>query len=101
MTVVSHFVPLGYAIYGHDQRGHGLSPGNRGHINKFDDLVQDLHKFITFVNDRENLPIFLFGNSMGGAVTIYYTLTISNPLIRGCRLCRYILNTAGIVVNAP
>lgn len=89
MTIVTHFIEKGYTIYGYDQRGHGLSPGARGHINKFDDLMQDLNKFVSFVYEQENLPLFLFGNSMGGAVTVYYSLKLANPLIKGTSLSKF------------
>ena len=32
LNVVDNLVPLGYAIYAYDQRGHGKSPGQRGYI---------------------------------------------------------------------
>jgi len=75
MTVVKYFAPLGYKFYGFDMRGNGQSPGIRGHVNAWDELRDDLHAFIQFVKEKEpSLPLLLFGNSLGGLVSIEYLL---------------------------
>jgi len=34
-NIIKHLVPEGYAWYGFDMRGHGHSPGIRGHIEQW------------------------------------------------------------------
>lgn len=63
----------GWMVVGWDLRGHGKSEGKRGYVDDFSHYSQDLDLFIKFVkaqiHDR-NLPLFLFGHSMGGLITI-------------------------------
>ncbi len=75
-------VQLGYSpIYAIDHRGQGfsdrmLSNPHKGHVEKFDDYVDDFTQFVTHVVfsdihvDKDNL--YLVSNSMGGAITVRY-----------------------------
>ena len=38
-------IPQGIAVYCYDQRGYGRSPGQRGHINAWEEYRQDLRAF--------------------------------------------------------
>ncbi len=59
----------GIATYGYDQRGHGRSPGPRAIVTRLDDLVDDtLAMRDRVVAAHADLPLFLFGVSMGGIV---------------------------------
>jgi alpha-beta hydrolase superfamily lysophospholipase len=59
----------GCAVHAYDQQGHGLSPGRRGHVQRFDDLLDDLGAFIEFVAvHHRGIPRVLVGHSMGGLV---------------------------------
>ncbi|NWF56913.1 MAG: lysophospholipase [Syntrophaceae bacterium] len=74
-NVVNHLVPQGYAIYGFDLKGHGRSPGQRGHINSWNEYREDVRAFLQMVPRREpNLPIFLLGHSMGALIVLDYIL---------------------------
>jgi alpha-beta hydrolase superfamily lysophospholipase len=78
-----------FAVYAFDMRGHGRSAGERATIDSFDDLLDDLDRFMARVRQREpNAPIFLLGHSVGGAVVTLYAIE------RKPRL-------AGLVVLAP
>jgi alpha-beta hydrolase superfamily lysophospholipase len=57
----------GYSVYALDMWGHGRSPGTRGvtHIEK---AVQD-HLELRKLASKDELPIILFGHSLGGLVT--------------------------------
>jgi len=56
-----------------DYRNHGRSHGKKGDLKKFKYIIKDLHYFYEFISDKyKNIPIFLFGESMGGAVIINY-----------------------------
>ncbi|MFM8571887.1 MAG: lysophospholipase [Pirellula sp.] len=76
--VAKHFVENNAAVYAIDQRGHGLTGGSLPH---FDTLVQDTGALESFLRlARPGLPIFLYGQSLGGSVVINYLLRKSNRL---------------------
>lgn len=63
----------GYAVYCLNFEGHGHSPGPRAHIPQFEHLVEDLAAFVDVVHEEQkNIPVFLVGYSMGGAVVASY-----------------------------
>ncbi len=65
----------GYAAYGLDFEGHGLSPGKRAFIADFQHLVDDLAVFIALTRAEINgAPLFLCGYSMGGCVCATYVV---------------------------
>lgn len=56
-----------------DLRGFGKSEGHRGHINHFEEYLDDLEALIILLQDRyPGLPIFLLGHSLGGLIVIRY-----------------------------
>ncbi|WP_420452754.1 lysophospholipase [Ilumatobacter sp.] len=65
--VGSGFAAAGIDVVAHDQRGFGRSGGDRGHVDSFDDLVDDVDALIV---ERRELghPTVLMGHSMGGLV---------------------------------
>jgi acylglycerol lipase len=66
MNVVNELVPLGYAIYAEDLRGHGKSEGERTYIDSFNQFVEDEKLLFDIIKEKHpNLPIFLLGHSMG------------------------------------
>ncbi len=75
LNPVEHFVPLGYALYAFDQRGHGRSPGQRGHVNRFNDYLFDVQEFLRLVRAAQPASkLFLLGHSMGGLVALAYAI---------------------------
>lgn len=82
-NLVNHLVPQGYTLYISDLRGHGRSPGQRGHIDSWRDYWLDLALFrhsIEMVEPR--LPMFLYGHSMGSLIVLDY-LSHQTPGLRG------------------
>jgi alpha-beta hydrolase superfamily lysophospholipase len=74
-NVVNHLIPQGYTIYGFDLRGHGRSPGQRGHINSWDEYRGDGKTFLHMISKQEpNLPVFILGHSMGALIALDYLL---------------------------
>ena len=55
---------VGYAVYGFDLRGHGLSDGIRGDYSSKERLVLDLGEAINFIKEKHELLILL-GHSLG------------------------------------
>ncbi|MGE5591468.1 MAG: lysophospholipase [Bacillota bacterium] len=63
----------GLAVYGYDHRGLGRSGGRRGHLERFTDYIDDLSLVIAEARRLSpNLPLGLYGHSMGGAVVLAY-----------------------------
>ncbi|MFH1003159.1 MAG: alpha/beta hydrolase [Chloroflexota bacterium] len=73
-NLAAHFVPRGYALYAHDQRGHGQSPGKHGYVKRFADFTGDLNAFLGLIRRRHpGTPVFLVGHSVGGLIATVYT----------------------------
>lgn len=67
------FSTWGYAVYGADLLGHGRSDGLRCYMGDMEKIASASLSFFLHVRTREEyapLPAFLFGESMGGAVTM-------------------------------
>ncbi|MCK4239792.1 MAG: alpha/beta fold hydrolase, partial [Candidatus Lokiarchaeota archaeon] len=63
----------GIMVIAPDYRNHGHSDGKKGDLKRFKYILQDLHEFINYISDQHpDTPIYLFGESMGGAVNINY-----------------------------
>ncbi len=74
-TVVNLLTSRGFAIYGFDHRGHGRSPGQRGHINAWDEYRGDVNAFLkTIQAQNPQEAIFLMGHSMGALIVLDYVL---------------------------
>lgn len=71
--LVDALVPQGISIYAVDLRGHGRSPGKRGHVNQWSEFDQDVAGLLQWVKKSEpDAPIFLMGHSMGGLIALHY-----------------------------
>ncbi len=88
-NLVNKVVPLGYAIYGLDHRGHGKSEGQRVYIDRFQSYLKDLHTLYQMAHkDHPGKKVFLYGHSMGGLIATAYALQHQNDLV-------------GLVISAP
>ncbi len=79
--MAAHFNTQHIAVVGSDRRGHGRSEGKRGHttglkafLNEIDSLLQHARQWYP------DLPIFLYGHSMGGNLVLTYGLERSAGL---------------------
>jgi lysophospholipase len=82
------------AFFALDARGNGSSPGVRGHANSFHDFAVDLNALVEHLKLQfPQMPIGLFGHSMGAGIVLDYCLTdgyqknlqfllISSPALR-------------------
>jgi acylglycerol lipase len=87
-------VGAGHAVYAHDQRGHGRSPGVRANIGRFEHLVSDFAAFAgRAARQHPDAPVFLLGHSMGGAVAFATALRLPGA-VRGVVLSAPALATA-------
>jgi acylglycerol lipase len=61
-----------------DLRGHGRAPGKRVWINRFDDYLLDAEALLGVAaqhdGTRRDVPLFLMGHSMGGAIAALYAV---------------------------
>lgn len=80
--LAKQFTDAGFAVYGHDQRGHGKSipaghaPGHIAERACFDAMVRDVHEVNRAIANRHpGLPIVLLGHSMGSFISqaVVYT----------------------------
>ncbi len=73
-NLVNYFVPRGYALYAFDQRGHGRSSGQRGHVNRYGEYLADVQQFLKLVRAAQPGKLFLMGHSMGGLIVLMYAI---------------------------
>ncbi|XP_014887883.1 monoglyceride lipase isoform X2 [Poecilia latipinna] len=58
-------------VFAHDHVGHGQSEGERMNIRDFQIYIRDSLQHIDLMKShRPNLPVFIVGHSMGGAISI-------------------------------
>ena len=63
------------ALLGFDLRGHGRSPGRRGHTPAYEALLDDIAVLLEQAEQRfPDRPRFLYGHSMGGGLVLNYGL---------------------------
>ena len=60
----------GMATYAVDLRGHGESAGRRGHVDSWDQWVEDAAAFITLVERQAEGEVVPLGHSFGGVVML-------------------------------
>jgi lysophospholipase len=65
----SQWVSKGYHVVMGDLPGQGLTRRNRGHINSFDEYIETIASWVEEAR-KFDLPIYLFGHSMGGLAVI-------------------------------
>ncbi len=71
----------GYGVYRFDNRGHGKTKGERGHIEKFEDFLYDLDTIVEMVKrEAPSLPVYMLGHSMGGLIAAAYGIKYKDKL---------------------
>jgi pimeloyl-ACP methyl ester carboxylesterase len=72
-------------VFGMDHRGHGKSEGTRMYADTLDELIADIDTHIELVlhNLPEEMPVVVFGHSMGGLLTSVYGSRTPSSRIRG------------------
>jgi len=64
---------LGHDVLAFDNRGFGQSGGRRGHVDSFDEFLDDVEDMVI---ERRQLgaPVVLFGHSLGGLIAATYVV---------------------------
>jgi alpha-beta hydrolase superfamily lysophospholipase len=96
-ALTEHMVRRGFNVTAYDQRGHGLSEGLPGHVDRFDDYVDDLRRVVASVKARgDSRPIFVIAHSLGGLIALAYLS--SKPAVAGAAISAPLL---GVAVKVP
>ncbi|HLF25590.1 MAG TPA: lysophospholipase [Anaerolineae bacterium] len=75
------FVPRGYGFYVMDLRGCGQSAGRRGHVDRFEDFLEDLRQLHDLARLAESSgKIFVLGHSFGSLIALTYGLRYPDGL---------------------
>ncbi len=65
----------GIGIFGIDLRGHGKSPGKRGHSAPRELIFEDVDSLCTIAkSEYPGAPLFIYGHSMGGNIALHHRL---------------------------
>jgi acylglycerol lipase len=79
--VAAYLTAHGYAVYALDFRGHGQSGGERVLVDDYDEYVADLRMYFEQVRaDFPDLPIFLYGHSMGSLIVLLFAFRYQDDL---------------------
>jgi alpha-beta hydrolase superfamily lysophospholipase len=94
--VAEAFTQAGYSLTAFDLRGHGKSEGIRGHAPSYAAIMEDITHNVDLAKEHfPGMPVFIYGHSLGGNLTLYYCLT-QNPQIKGA-----IVTSPGLATAAP
>jgi len=87
--VIPMLMSSGLAVFAYDNIGHGKTTGKRGHCPSYDALLNILSDVIAKAeNIYPNVPLFLYGHSMGGNLVLNYAIKRD-------------VNLAGIIATSP
>ena len=88
--VAEFFTHYGFAVLTCDRSGHGKSGGKLGHIAKYEEVFDDIVKLHSEASRKHSqLPVFLYGHSMGGGIVIDYLLNKKKEISKFANKSRY------------
>ena len=73
---------FGMATYALDLRGHGRSPGQRGHVDSWSQWIEDASAFVSHVESEAAGEVVPLGHSFGGAAMLSTVLAGKLPHAR-------------------
>jgi alpha-beta hydrolase superfamily lysophospholipase len=91
--LVRDLTAAGFECHLFDLRGHGSSGGERGHVARYDDYLDDLALVLAHVRETaaRPLPLLVVAHSLGGLIALSYVrreghgidaLAVSSPFLR-------------------
>lgn len=73
----------GIAVVGYDRQGYGRSSGRKGYAEDYKEYVDEIARLLVTCEQRyPDLPVFLYGHSMGGQLLLRYLIR-RHPRISG------------------
>lgn len=98
--VAKKFNDANYSVYRYDLRGHGRTKSELGHIESFQDFIDDANEMVDLIKrENKDIPVFMLGHSMGGLITalygIKYPKSITGQIFSGAAL-GYLPSVEGI-----
>lgn len=70
----------GYALHMYDLRGHGRSQSVRGHVDRFEQFVEDTAAFVRLVKSEVGAKTFLLGHDMGALIAVFAAAELGEEL---------------------
>ncbi len=71
--IAEQFTTQGYTFYAPDMRGFGAYPGRKGHVENYDEYIDDMESLVAYLKlMHHDSKLFLFGHSLGGLHIIRY-----------------------------
>lgn len=96
-TLVMHLTASGFAVCGFDHRGHGSSPGRRGHIGSWTEYREDVRAFLAATAKLfPGRPIFLYGHSLGALIAAEFVIAYPGTAVAGLILSGIPLQPTGV-----
>ncbi|MTB53130.1 alpha/beta hydrolase [Lewinella sp. W8] len=87
--LAERFAAADVAVVGYDRQGFGRSEGRRGYAAQFREFLDEIARLLLACENRyPDLPVFLYGHSMGGQLLLRY-------------LIRRKPDISGAIVSAP
>ncbi|MGY5852699.1 MAG: alpha/beta hydrolase [Candidatus Thorarchaeota archaeon] len=72
-TVCEHLANNGFIVYVPDLRGFGHYSGEKGHVDRFEEYNEDIHKLSAYLRSQHMTKNhFMYGHSLGGLIGVHY-----------------------------
>jgi len=92
VLLADHLINHNIMVVAPDYRNHGNSEGKKGDLKKFKNILRDYNSFFNFMGEKyPNIPMYLLGESMGGAVSINFAGNFINTFSK----------LSGLILFAP
>ena len=71
----NYFLKKNIGVFAFDLVGHGKSEGTKGHVSKIQNFIDDIEEVLIIVRKKYiDIPIILFGHSLGGCLVLNYLI---------------------------